>query len=199
MYLNDAQNSESFYATRLKFPYSYSRLLSFIAERLQILKIQTSPQNKDFDPNWREHFANGRNLFSGYMLESKNGFDYEIYNAHKDFGLAWNPQSWKNLEEITHTFSRAVKERGSKFMVFLLPIHAQVYGHKDIISTEPQVQFKQMCDKLNLTCLDMLPILRNHSKNLTINQMYYDHCHYTAAGNEIIANALADWMQDKLL
>jgi lysophospholipase L1-like esterase len=198
MYLNDAQNSESFYASKLKFPFSYSRLLSFIAERLQILKIQTSAQNQELDPNWRESFANGRKLSSGDMLTSKDGFDYEIYNAHKDFGLAWNPQSWKNLEEITDTFARATKERGSKFMIYLLPIHAQVYGDKNVISIEPQNQFKQMCNKLNLKCFDMLPVLQDAGKSIPMNQMYYDHCHYQAVGNRIIADALSSWIQKEL-
>lgn len=195
MYLNDAQNSGEFYAKKLTFPFNKSRFLSFVAERINILNIQATVQNAALDPNWRESFRAGRNLTTGPMFEDRNAFDFEIYNAHQDFGLAWNEQAWKNLTEITDTFARSVKQHNQKLLVYYLPIHIQVFGKEESISRYPQEQFKKMCETLNLTCLDLLPQLREAAKDLSVHQMYYDHCHYRKEGNELIAKILTDWIK----
>lgn len=196
MYLNDAQNSEQFYAKKLAFPYSASRFLSFVSERLHFLNIQQSVQNVGIDPAWKETFRAGRDLKSGYMLDERNGFDFEIYNASEDFGLAWNGQAWNNLAAMIEIFSRAVRERHQKFLLYLLPVHMQVYSKEDVLSTYPQDQFHKMCQRFNLDCLDLLPKLRIEAKNISMRDMYYDHCHYKKAGNEIIARILNDWIKN---
>ena len=196
MYLNDAQNSEKFYAKKLSFPFSESRLLSFIAERLHYLDIKTSVVTEGIDPAWKETFRAGRALKSGYMLSDRDGFDFEIYNASEDFGLAWSQKAWENLTTITDTFARAVKENNQMFLVYLLPIHMQVYANDATLSIYPQEQFKKMCDTLHIRCFDTLPKLRTMAKNIPINEMYYDHCHYRKAGNDAVSQIVAEWVKE---
>ncbi len=200
MYLNDAQESQKFYARRLSFPFSKSRLLSFINDRLKVLEVNSILSDirpGEIDPEWREEFRAGRSLMSGDMLNSRDAFDYEIYNAHKDFGLAWNRLAWKNLSNITNSFGESVMQNESAFALVLFPIHIQVFGSDEIVSTYPQKEFKVMCEELNIRCLDLLPSLKAAaSRGMTKDEMYYDHCHLREAGNRVVAEAIHAWLSD---
>ena len=104
MYLNDSQKSGRFYARSLREPYASSRFLTLLANRVEALRLELWSDEiiPEIDPGWREEFQGDRRLRSGDMWNDWDSFDFEIYNAHMDFGLAWNPQSWTILERIVH-------------------------------------------------------------------------------------------------
>jgi len=198
MYLNDAQNGQRFHARALRPPYSSSRFASFVVNRFERLRIrfwaeQTIP---DIDPDWQERFRASRALRTGDMYHSRDAFDFEVYNAHDDFGLAWNPQFWEVLRPLTRTFALSARQRGQRFAVFLFPIHIQAKGTVD--DFRPQQSFLEMCQALDLTCLDLLPALRADWRQRH-QELYFDHCHLTAHGNAVVAAALATWLTDERL
>jgi lysophospholipase L1-like esterase len=193
MYLNDAQNNRQFYARSLSAPYASSRFLSWIVNRAELLRLrlwadETIP---DIDPNWRERFRGNRHLEPGDMYNSRDGFDFEIYNAHQDFGLAWNSQSWKGLERITRTLSLSVRQEGGEIAAFLFPVHIQVKG--SVGDNRPQRSFSRMWRSLDVAFLDLLPPLRADWQRVH-RELYFDHCHLTAHGNAVVADALAEWL-----
>jgi lysophospholipase L1-like esterase len=198
MYLNDAQESGRFYARSLREPYASSRFLSFLAARLEMLRLDMWSDEvvPEIDPEWREDFQGERRLRPGDMWDDRDGFDYEIYNAHLDFGIAWNPRSWEVLEPIVRTLSLATRQRGHELAIFLFPVHIQVKG--TIEDFRPQQSFAAMCESTGLTCLDLTPALRAdfwaHRKEL-----FYDHCHLTPRGNAVVAAALAEWLDEEEL
>lgn len=198
MYLNDSQNSGRFYARSLREPYASSRLLTFLANRIEVLRLDMWSDEviPEIDPAWHEEFRGDRRLRTGDMWNDKDSFDYEIYNAHKDFGLAWNPDSWTILERIMSTFSTAAQQNGHPFAVFLLPIHIQVKGMVE--DFYPQQNFVTMCEYLELTCLDLVPSLRaDWQAHQT--ELYFDHCHMTPHGNSVVADALVEWLDEEHL
>lgn len=204
MYLNDAQESKKFYAKTLNFPFSKSRLLTWINLRLNLIDVDqlfsaVSIQNVSED--WRDKFAAGRSLRSGDMLRTRDGFDFEIYNAHRDFGLGWNPQAWDQLDKIIGIFSEIVKQRGQKFAVYLLPVHMQIYANNEILNTYPQERFKGICEKHDLMCLDILPEMRKQvqSSAVGMRDLMYDHCHYKAVGNRMVSSIVAEWLRSDVL
>lgn len=203
MYLNDAQKSENFYGKHLRYPFSLSRLLSFVSERLRILTTDSTLSqilSEDMSRGWRERFRDGRKLNSGDMLRTRDGFDFELYNAHQDFGLAWNPQSWTTLTQVAQLFLDKVQENGSRIAFVLYPIHIQVYADEKTLSTYPQEQYKKMCASLGIECLDLLPTLRNEAAaGVQMQEMFYDHCHLRTKGNVAVANAITDWLKNKNL
>ena len=198
MYLNDSQNSGRFYARSLREPYASSRFLTFLANRVAVLRLELWSDEviPEIDPGWREEFQGDRWLRTGDMWNDSESFDFEIYNAHMDFGLAWNPQSWTILKRIVHTFSTAAQQNGHDFAVFLLPIHIQVKG--TVENFQPQENFVAMCDFLDLTCLDLVPALRADWQ-ARHTELYYDHCHLTADGNSVVADALVEWLDGEHL
>jgi hypothetical protein len=125
------------------------------------------------------------------MLHSRDAFDFEIYNAHADFGLAWNPQSWRILDRILRTLVLAARQRQQEIAAFLFPVHFQVKG--TVEDFRPQQSFLRICRSLDLPCLDLVPALRADWQRSN-GRLYFDHCHLTAHGNSVVADALAKWL-----
>jgi hypothetical protein len=205
MYLNDAQESGKFYAKQLRFPFSKSRFLTWFVQRFQLIDSDklfggfkaTSP-----DEGWRDSFRNARDLKPGNMYGTRDGFDFEIYNAHKDFGLAWNPEGWAQLNKIVGTWVQVAHKNNQQFAAYLFPVKMQIFASDTALSTYPQESFMKMCKEFNIPCLDLLPLIRAEvkAKNIRDSDLLYDHCHYKAPGNEIVAEKLTEWMvSSKLL
>ena len=198
MYLNDAQNSHKFYSRALAAPFSSSRFLTWLANRIGLLRSHLFIRQSadDIDPSWKEDFRAGRALHSGYFLRDQDAFDFEVYNAAVDFGLGWNPKAWDNLKAIIGTFAKVVRQESRKFGLFLFPVSFQVLGSVD--DRKPQESFLEMCSSLGVPCLDLLPELqRAHQKDP--QSMFFDHCHLTEFGNEIAANSLSSWLRRESL
>jgi lysophospholipase L1-like esterase len=198
MYLNDAHVGGRFYARTLSKPFASSRLMSWIVNRVEALRLkfwsdQTIPE---IDPDWREGFRDGRDLHSGNMMHDRDGFEFEIYNAHDDFGLAWNPQSWVVLERVMQTLVLAARQRRHDIAAFLFPVHIQILG--TVEDYRPQQSFLRMCRSLDLACLDLVPALRADWWQQR-TELYLDHCHMTTHGNWVVADALAEWLVDERL
>lgn len=196
MYLNDAQNSQRFYARSLPEPYASSRFASWIVNRVAALRVRlwSDETIPEIDPAWHERFRGGKRLQSGDMLHDQRAFDFEIYNAHGDFGLAWNPQSWIVLERIVRTLALAAREREQRVGAFLFPVHLQVKGTVEDFT--PQESFLTMCRMLDLPCLDLVPALRE-TWAASGRELYYDHCHLTPDGNAVVSEALAKWLGEE--
>ena len=85
-----------------------------------------------------------------------------------------------------------VRARGVKFAIVALPLHAQVYARFDApIVDEPQRELLAFCRESGIPCLDLLATLRARRAE----QPYYDNCHYTPRGNEIVARLILDFLR----
>jgi hypothetical protein len=51
----------------------------------------------------------------------------------------------------------------------------------------------QRSGELDIPLLDLLPILRSQCEYPAV-EMFYDQCHHTPTGNELIARAIADFL-----
>jgi lysophospholipase L1-like esterase len=198
MYLNDAQNSSRFYARSLPRSLTWSRLLAWAFTRVETLRVaamrDVTPD--EIDPAWAETFRAGRDLRSGDMWHDRDAFDFEIYNAREDFGIAWTPDSWAAVEPIVATLAAETTRRGERLGVMLFPVHIQVKG--DVEDDTPQRAFAAMCDRLDLVCLDLRPALREDWRRRR-EELYFDHCHLRPEGNRVVADAVAAWMIEQRL
>ena len=89
MYLNDATDSEKFYARTLRWPYSKSWLLTWLVNRLQISEKSFCSEvvtSTGIDPKWKEEFRAGRNLHSGGMFSSKDGSGPIFGRRNRSYG-----------------------------------------------------------------------------------------------------------------
>lgn len=196
-YLNDAQESKRFYLRVLRFPFNVSRFLTWAFQRFQLIdqdKLFSGSSYDDISESWKETFRNGRELRAGDQYGSRSGFDFEIYNAGKDFGLGWSPEGWQRLTVLYTAFAEAARKNGSQFAMHLFPIKMQVYAKEAILDTTPQQSFLSVCNELNAACLDLLPKLREVAQNITPQDLYYDHCHFKPEGNKLVAQFVGDWL-----
>ena len=193
MYLNDSQTTGRFYARSLSQPYASSRFLSWLANRVEVLRIRlwSDDELPELDSEWKEEFRRGRELKTGDMWNDQDAHDYEVYNAYRDFGIAWNPQSWIILERIVRALVLSAQQRGQETAVFLFPVHFQATG--DLNDLQPQRSFAAMCDAIDIPCLDLVPALRADWR-ANQEKLYFDHCHMTTRGNNVAADALAEWL-----
>jgi len=198
MYLNDAQSGSLFFSKRLPDPWAKSRFLTWLSDRFQLLDMRffRNMLPGEIDPDWREAFRAGRALHSGDMMGTRDGFDFEIYNAYMDFGLGWNPKAWKIIEAITAALRDATRAQGARLAVLLFPVHLQVMG--TVQRFEPQESCRKMCARLRIPFDDPVPVLRrtwqsNHEK------LYYDHCHYTPKGYAVVAEQTVDFLDAEKL
>jgi hypothetical protein len=215
MYLNDAQTAGGFYAKAIPRPFSRSRFLTWAANRVQLVgKTLFREQGVKIDPKWREGFRAGRDLKSGNMLDSKDGFDFEIYNAYMDFGLAWNPRSWEILDGVVVTLQQETRQKGTPLAIVLFPVHIQVLGSYQ--DHYPQDRCRELCARRHIPYLDPLPALRADWQAKKDRQAYdprtglvppsastklfFDHCHYTPYGYTVVArDILAGLDREKLI
>ncbi len=193
MYLNDAQNASLFYARTLGPPWGRSRFLSWAVLRLQLLEkgwFRNSLPGA-IDPRWREAFAAGRKLRSGDMFHTRDGFDFEIYNAYMDFGLGWNPKAWAEIERMLESLRNAARDAKAPVAVVLFPVHIQILGTVD--DFRPQESARAMCGRLAVPFFDPLPALRA-DWNAHHETLLYDHCHYPAYGYDLLSGQTVAWL-----
>jgi hypothetical protein len=196
-YLNDAQESKRFYLRTLRFPFNISRFITWAFQRFQLIDQERLFSGASYDniaESWKETFRNGRELRSGDQYGNRIGFDFEIYNAGMDFGLGWNPEGWRRLRVLYAAFAEAARKNGSQFAIHLFPVRMQVYAKEGVLDTTPQESFISICKELNLTCLDLLPRLREVSSTITPQALYYDHCHFKPEGNRLVAQFVGEWL-----
>ncbi len=198
MYLNDAQTGSLFFSKKLPGSWAKSRFLSWVADRFQRLDMRffRSAPPGEIDPSWRETFRAGRQLKTADMLGTRDGFDFEIYNAYMDFGLGWNRKAWTIIETITSALRDAASAESARLAVVLFPVHIQVLG--TVENFEPQESCEKMCARLHVPFDNPVPTLRrtwqsNHEK------LFYDHCHYTPKGYAVLARQTVEFLDSEKL
>ncbi len=131
------------------------------------------------------------------MFGSKDGFDFEIYNAYMDFGLAWNPRSWEILDGVVASLQQETRQNGSPLAILLFPVHIQVLGSYE--DHWPQDRCRELCARRGIPYLDPLPALRADWQARR-DILFYDHCHYTPYGYTVVASEiLAGLDREKLI
>ncbi|MFI5363351.1 MAG: SGNH/GDSL hydrolase family protein [Elusimicrobiota bacterium] len=115
-----------------------------------------------------------------------------IGQARYDWGDAWNDKSMKWMEERIRGLKEFSSAKGIRFVVVAMPEHAQVYARfRSPIVDWPQNDLAAYAEKNGIQVLNLLPLLRAESKE----PLFYDNCHYTPHGNEVVARHILDFLR----
>ena len=96
------------------------------------------------------------------------------------------------MEEKIRGLKEFAAAKGIRFVVVAMPEHAQVYaGFKSPIVDRPQNDLAAYAKKNGIELLNLLPLLRPEAKQ----QLFYDNCHYTPHGNEVVARLILDFLR----
>lgn len=195
LYLNDGELSANFVVRPLPKILRWSYFADFLNRRVQLSLFRLSHRAElagEGSP-WVKEFVGGRNL-SGDLdwMSDKNGFDYLVVKNIRDWGAAWNPKTWDILKEYIAKMQELSHRNNFKFAVMLLPVRYQVEA--DYLYNDPQQTFDLLMKELQIPHLDLLPILRASWQSDPTVKLYYDKCHLTALGNDIIGKAAAGFL-----
>ncbi len=206
MYLNDGNESRRFYATSLKYPYSESRFLSWLINRLALFNsyFYRNDQGGNLElEKWRSFFKLSQAVRQGDYFRDPEAFNFEISHAYLDFGMAWNPDMWQAMTKITKSWRDLVRQEDRQFAVLLFPLSFQVTGKVE--NNYPQQQFRKMCDNLGINCFDLQAPMRQElyredeqDMHVYTRTYFYDHCHMTKDGNEIATKLIDKWLEDSI-
>ncbi|HON57824.1 MAG TPA: hypothetical protein PLJ38_12485, partial [bacterium] len=116
----------------------------------------------------------------------------------RDWGLSWSSIAWQDSEKIFEEFKKLSIENSFKLMIAMFPVREQI-TIKDA-DDYPQKQMNRLCENMQIPYLDLLPILKKAvvDYNFEINNLFYDQCHHTPLGNEIIAKSIADFIYNSV-
>jgi lysophospholipase L1-like esterase len=113
--------------------------------------------------------------------------------AKYDWGDAWNETSMKWMEGKILGLKEFCEARGIRFVVVALPEHAQVYARfRSPIVDQPQDDLAAFAQSHGIKLLNLLPLLRPAAAK---ERLFYDNCHYTPRGNEVVAGLILDFLR----
>ena len=141
-------------------------------------------QNRRFE--WTQAYMAGK------WAADPNEFVNVVSLARYDWGDAWNEKSMKWMEEKIRGLKAFAESRGIRFVVVAMPVHAQVYARfKSPIVDLPQDDLAAYAGKNGIALLNLLPRLRSRANE----PLFYDNCHYTPHGNEVVAGLILDFLR----
>lgn len=133
-----------------------------------------------------------RPYMAGKWETDPNEFAKVVRLARYDWGDAWNEKSMAWMEEKIQSLKGSLEAKGIRFVVVALPEQAQVYARfKAPIVDQPQDDLAAFAKKRGIKVLNLLPALRSEAKE----RLFYDNCHYTPHGNEVVARLILDFLR----
>ena len=198
LYLNDAREGIAFKTKSLGI-ISKSWFLSWAIKTIErrynvnLIKVNTI---KSVDKEELQEFEK-KNIHEDGITwrKSEKRFNQMIIDDWIDWGYSWSPGAWERIKEIMEEFKKIEKEDKFTTIVVLLPVKYQV--ENEYLKNDPQKYFNKTMEELEIPHFDLLPELREAywDSNETL---YYDHAHYNIKGNIVVADIIAEFLEDYL-
>jgi hypothetical protein len=191
-YLNDFQDSpgvtvspSSPLTRRSRLAYAVSALLAGKPSKAggQALPVR----------DWQHGWSTAEKPFLVNHDPTKAAFYQEVEKFFFDWGGAWSPEAWAEMNPLLEEFVRMTRARGAKPVCLAFPVRHQVEAAFD--ASLPQQKLAEAAKRLDLPLLDLLPLLRElHSTGK--GPLFYDQCHHTPAASRFLAERIFDWLRE---
>jgi lysophospholipase L1-like esterase len=113
-------------------------------------------------------------------------FDRAVSTIRKRYYAQPNDDRWQTMVDALHGLGRVTRERGLRLVVAIIPDGDQLEGpDPDLL---PQQKILAICAEAKLECLDLHPAFVAAGSS----GLHLDIMHPNAAGQRVIAQALAD-------
>lgn len=194
LYLNDGELSANLVISPLPGLLSKSYFASYLNRKIKLILYRWEHRQElaGSDQAWIHQFTAGRKLTEKNWVEDQEGFDYLIVKNARDWGAAWNPLTWKIIEDYFLKMEGLAEQRHFKLAVVLFPVRYQVEAK--YLYDIPQRYFEGLMTKLKIPHFDLLPVLRQLSKQTSSPTLYFDKCHLTPEGNDIVGKSIAEFL-----
>ncbi len=196
LYLNDSRPPQGFPDEQSRnpiekllahWPFNQSTYLSIIHEDLKTRRLTNDAGLlKRFE--WVYGFEE-----KGYLQDSKE-WEKMLSAAYLDWGAAWSKESWKVIEEHLTKIKQLADKEDIQVWVMMFPVSPQIevetlWPNMDL----PQQTAKEICQKLGIPFLDLLPALRAKRSE----HLFFDHCHLTETANLVVADTFLDFFKER--
>lgn len=125
--------------------------------------------------------------------ESHEDFEKLVELAEYDWGAAWKDESWFEIRKQFKELRELSLSHNFKVIVVALPVVFQVDAK--FIDNRPQHTLADLSKKMGFYFFDPLTELRTQE----VDRLYYDQCHYTAFGNELLGKMLERFFMNNVL
>ena len=184
LYLNDFSDSIA-WVDRLPAVLHHSYLVSYtttIVMQVRALLADDDPGLERLD-DWRKDFEES--------LNSKKGpptpLERQALARFRDWGGAWSHHTWDAMRPTLEQLATDTEASNRRLLLVLHPVRDQVENLE--FDDTPQRYFLDLAADLKLPALDLLPPLRE--AHATDQQpLFFDHCHHSQWGAEIVAGEI---------
>jgi hypothetical protein len=184
LYLNDFSDSIA-WVDRLPVVLHHSYLVTYtttIVMQIRALLADDDPGLKRLD-GWRKDFEDSLKSEGRTPTQLEN----EALRRFRDWGGAWSHHTWEAMRPTLEQLATETRASDRKLLLVLHPVRDQVESLE--LHDTPQRYFLDLAADLKLPALDLLPSLReayatNHQP------LFFDHCHHTQRGAEIVAGEI---------
>jgi hypothetical protein len=129
-----------------------------------------------------------KEIHDGKWRTDPDAYRHVIKTAYLDWGAAWDEKSWKQIYLLLDELQGLGKKNNFKLAILIFPVAMQVQSQ--VWDDFPQQKMKTYCQKNNIPCFDLLPLLREHKDE----PIYRDNCHLTKLGHQVITPPIVAWL-----
>lgn len=196
-YLNDVQASSGIEITTPTGLLAWSRLAELVAAAFsgfEPIRHDMSTHSMEADAAWRAQVAAKFPSRPGHYTSSPEAFNFYLQELFFDWGSAWADGAWERMTPIIEEMKRQTDAHGAKFLIVAFPVREQI--DVDFLHDYPQQRLRAVAERLGVPLLDLLPLLRDVAR-VTDEHLYWDWCHPSPFGSEIIAEAILEFVQEE--
>ena len=174
--LPDTPTPEKFICTKCKGR-DKGKVIVGVKDYMRIYRLES-----ERIAQWKEGFRSEREGRS-----DGDGFYRQVLDSFSDWGGAWSPHMWDYIQPLFAELKLRSEERGFRVVVVGFPALPQVEA--EALHDYPQQRLRAVADQLDLPLLDLLPIFRARH-HTGAGKLFYDQCHHTPYGNQVIAESI---------
>jgi len=195
-YLNDAFDSRGFQVLQVPAALRWSRLLRLLAFVVpsMVERVDTHTEVEE-RKRWAEEVARRFPPGEGDPIRDRAAFNALLQKAFRDWGSAWSDPAWELLEPMLEDFARLAEVHDFELYFLCFPTRAQVQAEFEC--DEPQQRLAEVLGRLEVPLLDLLPPLRE-AWRASEGELFYDQCHHTPRGNELVADWVHAFLEEQL-
>ncbi len=200
-YLNDAQPSPGvrvldtprFFAGSHLMRHVYRAMSFFLLGPQEGDERRISEAERDL---WRQEVRQNFPPGPGDPLVDPRAFNRSIRIKFIDWGGAWTTTAWRRMEPLFREIKRQSEINRFQLLIVGFPVRLQVEA--EFVYDYPQRELRRIAADIDAPVLDLLPVLREHYHESS-TELFYDHCHHTPYGNEVIAEAILKFIEENPL
>ena len=194
-YLNDLRESYGFHVGQLPGLLDRSYLAWFLSKSINLFHVHMEIRRFRSDEMhvFAAEIAHRVPPNEGNSLRDQGAFYREVIQQLQDWGGSFSDLHWQFMTPLFERFRALADRYGFLPLIVVFPVHLQV--HAEFLEDFPQRKIAAIARRLDIPLLDLLPILRQVRLQNERN-LFHDHCHYTQFGDEVISEAVLNFIND---